>query len=140
MEIERVDRNLLNMFYKARLCRKNIDGNFKSGGALKDKNLLITHHMSGELKKLSELDTYLTKERIDNLLKKERCFMYGKGEGDEGCNVPKGGASACIKTIMDKGIFSVSYRLHDECKALQEHMGEVEDETVDYYCMPVPLD
>ncbi len=142
MEIERVDRNLLNMFYKARLCRKNIDGNWKQGGALTDnaKNLLLTNHKTGDLKKLSELDTYLTEERVNNLLKKERCFMYGKEGGDEECKVPKGGASACIKTIMDKGIFSVSYRLHEECKALQAHMGEVEDETVDYYCMPVPLD
>ncbi len=147
MEIERVDRNLINMYYKAKLCRKNIDSNWKNEGTIsdQDKKLLLTNHKSGKTMKLFDLDIRLTEEKINILLEKERCYMYGPGDTSKSgqekanveCKIPKGGASACIKTILDKGIYKQSYREHETCKAMAPYMGEVEDEFIDYYCMPV---
>ena len=37
IEIDRVDRNLMNMYYKARLCRRNIDMNWKRGNQIKEE-------------------------------------------------------------------------------------------------------
>ncbi len=38
IEIDRVDRNIMNMFYKAKLCRRNIDVNWKNKGGFKEES------------------------------------------------------------------------------------------------------
>jgi hypothetical protein len=137
MEIERVDRNLMNMYYKAKLCRKNIDMQWKSGGKLKKEyagSLVQNNREPDETMSLSDLDKKLTPETINGIYALERKFMYGEDLNKQG------GASACIRKIMEEGIFKKSYRDIAECQDIIEKMGEVQDEVIEYYCLPMLAD
>jgi hypothetical protein len=137
MEIERVDRNLMNMYYKAKLCRKNIDMKWKSKGKLKKEyaaSLVQNNREPDETMSLSDLDKKLTPETIKGIYDLERAFMYGSGEQK------KGGASACIRKMMEEGIFKKSHRDIAECQNVIEKMGEVQDEVIEYYCLPMLAD
>jgi hypothetical protein len=136
-EIERADRNMMNIYYKAKICKQQIDINYKNRGALKPefRNSNILNNRTGETIRLSKLDQILSNERIDGFLKREKIFMYGSS-GVPG-NESGGGAAVCMKKIMRRGIFRVSYREIKECNDLIEQMANAEDETVENYCMPI---
>ncbi len=136
-EIERADRNMMNIYYKAKICKQQIDINYKNGGSLKPEysNSNILNNRTGETIRLSKLDQILTNERIDGFLKREKIFMYGSS-GVPGAT-SGGGAAVCMKKIMRSGIFRVSYREFKECNDLIEKMANAEDETVENYCMPI---
>jgi hypothetical protein len=137
MEVERADRNLMNMYYKAKLCRNNIDASWKQegGGKLMDEfvNSRVVHNrFPDKTMLLSELDKKVNEDKINSLLKKEADFMYGP-DG-------KSGANKCISDIMDKGIFDYRYQEHESCQNLLKQMGEIQDELIEYYCMPILQD
>lgn len=136
-EIERADRNMMNIYYKAKICKQQIDINYKNQGSLKPeyRNSKILNNRTGETILLSKLDQVLTNERIDGFLKREKVFMYGSS-GVPGAT-SGGGAAVCMKKIMRSGIFRVSYREFKECNDLIEKMANAEDETVENYCMPI---
>jgi hypothetical protein len=137
MEIERVDRNLMNMYYKAKLCRKNIDMQWKSGGKLKkeyENSMVQNNRDPDETMTLGDLDKKLTPETIKGIYDLERKFMYGTDPNKQG------GASVCIRRIMEEGIFKKSYRDITECQDIIEKMGEVQDEVIEYYCLPILTD
>ncbi|MCP4134680.1 MAG: hypothetical protein GY754_27140 [bacterium] len=147
MEIERVDRNLLNIFYKGNLCRKHIDLNWSKNGKLDSKYSTrnLVNHRTGALLSLKDLSKKLTEDYIEQLLKNERKFMYGNESGKTeelevdkitGEPVPGKGAAACINEILSKGIFRESYRNHKPCRDLMSQMGALQSELVDDYCMP----
>ena len=102
MEIERTDRNKLNMYYKAKLCKKNIDVNFKVDGSLKPEygNALLVNHRGGDLIQLTLLDEKLTEEFVEEYYRKEQKFMFGVKR-----NKDKPGAAECIRQIMLNGIY-----------------------------------
>jgi hypothetical protein len=137
MEVERADRNLMNMYYKAKLCRNTIDAAWKKegGGKLMDEfanRRVMNNRFTDKTMSLSDLDKMVNEDKINSLLKKETDFMYGP-DG-------KSGANQCIRDIMDKGIADFRYQEHDSCKNLMKQMGEVQDELIEYYCMPVLAD
>ncbi len=137
MEIERVDRNLMNMYYKAKLCRKNIDMQWKSKGKLKKeyKNSMVQNNRDpDETMTLRDLDKKLTPETIKGIYDLERKFMYGTDPNKQG------GASLCIRRMMEEGIFKKSHRDIAECQDIIEKMGEVQDEVIEYYCLPILAD
>ncbi len=134
-ELERFDRTLMNSYYKAMLCRKYIDNNYKNGGLLKTEyssRLVMNNRGSGTLP-LSELDGLLSQDKIDRLLEKEQSFMYGKGDG-------KSGASLCMKAIMEQGIYKIRYRDIPECNSIIRKMVNEEDDKIENYCLPVLSD
>ncbi|MCP4134681.1 MAG: hypothetical protein GY754_27145 [bacterium] len=137
-ELERADRSMMNLYYKAKMCRQNIDASYKKGAPGKKtfrKAYIGRYVMNNRYPKggvlLDALDKFLTKERIDGLLKKQKVFMYGK----DGAETPAG-ARVCISKIMKSGVFRISFRDIKECTDLQEVFGQGEEELVENHCMP----
>ena len=133
-EIERVDRSMMNLYYKAKLCRDHIDQNWTTGGrggVLKAEYLkkLVVNNNGGKSITLSTLNKYLSESVIEGILDGERKFMYGEGSGDSG-------AAVCMKEIMKKGIFTVPFREIEVCRQIQKKLVSTNNETIDSYCMP----
>ncbi len=137
IEVERADRNLMNMYYKAKLCRANIDANWKTDGQLMDeyKDSLVVSNRNGTTDSLKKLDETLSNTKIQQLLDSEKIFMYGSAEGTS--KGSGGGAAACIKSIMKSGFFKTSYRDIKECEPVLGQLGDVQSDFVSDYCMPV---
>lgn len=137
IEVERADRNLMNMYYKAKLCRSNIDVNWKTDGRLMDeyKDAMIASNRNGDKQPLKKLDDTLSDTKLKQLLDAEKQFMYGTASGASGGK--SGGASACIRAIMKTGFFNKSYREIKECEPVYGQLGDVQSDFVNDYCMPV---
>jgi hypothetical protein len=137
-ELERVDRSMLNLYYKAKICRQHIDENFKSESSIKtefrSKNLL--HLKGGKSYALLKLDAYLAPDKINQFLEREERFMYGGKDLFSPADWGKG-AKACMRQIMQQGIFRVSYRDIPDCKVMIKNLTTVDDEVIDNYCMPM---
>jgi hypothetical protein len=133
MEIERADRNKLNMYYKAALCRKNLNTNFKEGNEIKGDyvNALLANHRGGALATIQFLDEQMNQKYVDALYQKEQEFMYGVKDDDEDL-----GASECIRQIMLNGIFKKSYREIEQCQTVTKEMGDIQSDLLENYCMP----
>jgi len=133
MEIERTDRNKLNMYYKARLCKKNIDTNFKEDGELKEEfaEALLVNQRGGKAMPLLFLDEKLTNDFVEDYYTKEQEFMFGVEKDKE-----KPGAAACISQIMTNGIYNKSYREIKECQIVSKELGDVMSDLLENYCMP----
>ncbi len=134
-EIERFDRSLMNRYYKALLCRKSIDTNYKNNGSFKEEytgRLVLNNRGKGTIK-LEELDTLLDIAKIDKLLEKETAFMYGEGNN-------AGGASLCMKKLMENGMFRTRFKDIPECKSINRNMVNEEEEKIEDYCLPVLSD
>jgi len=125
--IERTERRMMDIYYKALICRQIIssnwkqDGNFMKGTA----DLKIQNNRNANTILLSELDLELTQEKIDKLLEAESNFMYAKE-----------GAADCMKKIMRGGIFKKSWRDIPVCRKLRSRLTSTVNEKIDDYCMP----
>ncbi len=129
-EIERADRNMMNIYYKSKICKQLIEANW-----MKDKNNIHPDYQNAKLKnnkfprenmELSKLITdHLNDKKIDDLLKAQETFMYGSG-----------GANVCINKMLESGMFTISYRNIPECQQLKPKLSAVISTTVDNYCMP----
>lgn len=137
-EIERNNRNYINLYYKARICRQHIDQNWKDFNPASKKlefkedftKRYVRNNRAGKPILLNDLDTYLSKGYIDGLLVKQKKFMYGGDEWGKG-------ARECINQIIEEGIFRVPYHDLESCRKLSEQMGEGEHDILESYCMPV---
>ncbi|MBU2510088.1 hypothetical protein KJ966_02080 [bacterium] len=131
-EAERMDRKLLNLYYKAKICRKYIDENWKNNGFLKleYRNKNVLNNKVGGTYPLASLDRLLTQEKIDDLLETEERFLYGDGSSNKGW-------SQCMKDIMRQGIFKVSYRDIPSCDTILEKMEDTENQILENHCMPM---
>ena len=128
-EIKKNDRNLLNIYYKAKMCKAHFDTNWRDNGKLKADyaESYILNHRTGAAIMISQLDTKLNDAYIETLYAKEQDFMY-TGEN---------AASKCMNAMIKNDIRTVHYRNIDECKAVVSNMGNLEAEIVDDYCMPI---
>ncbi len=138
-ELGRTDRAMLNIYYKAKLCRQTIDNQWavKKKGEAATINakyadrFLMNNRYEGAGTKLVDLNTFLTTARVSDLLTSHREFIYGGGDWGEG------GARACMNKLMQpRAIFTLAYRDIAECKTLEENLGQVEDSNIENYCMP----
>ncbi len=123
----------MNMFYKAKLCRRNIDVNWKSGKDLKEEfvgALLQNKRYMDKTIPIETLDAAVSTESVNAIYETHKTFMYGTEENK------KGGASSCMQEILKKGVFKVSYRGIDACQPIIENMGEIQDQIIENYCMP----
>jgi hypothetical protein len=128
MEIERADRNKMNMYYKARMCKKNLDALKQSLGNEDTKNILLVNHKRQTPLSLSDFEKLIDDTYVSKLLLDEKKFMYGE-KGDAG-------AARCIKEIINKGIYKVSYRDIPECQPIYDQMGDIEEDKIESFCMP----
>ncbi len=55
--------------------------------------------------------------------------MYGPDEDTPG-------ATACIRQIMNHGIYKKSYRQIEECRSILEQLGDVQSDLLENFCMP----
>ncbi|MBU3916183.1 hypothetical protein KKA14_11675 [bacterium] len=131
-EAERMDRKLLNLYYKAKICRKYMDENWKSNGLLKMeyRNKNVLNNKVGGTYPLDTLDRLLTQQKIDDLLDAESRFLYGDGNADKGW-------TQCMKDIMRQGIFKVSYRDIASCGGILKKMEDIENQIIENHCMPM---
>jgi hypothetical protein len=131
-ELERLDRALLNLYYKAKICRGYIDTNWKNslGLKLEFRDREVLNNRGGARIPLQKLDKDLSNEMIEKILDKEKNFMYGGGAWGKG-------AWTCMQQIMKQGFFKVSYRDIADCSSIYNKMSLIEDEIVESYCMPV---
>ncbi|MCP4294717.1 MAG: hypothetical protein GY786_03840 [Proteobacteria bacterium] len=129
-QIGRTDRNLMDMYYKAMICKQTIDSRWKRGGKLLPSlvNADIQSNKSAAVRKIEELEEELTQQKIDMLLTNEDQFMYG--------NDGKSGASACMREIVSRGIFRVSWRNIPICRELRTQFSTIINVIIDNYCMP----
>ncbi len=125
--IERTERRMIDIYYKALICRQVINANWKRDGKfIKDvAGLRIQNNRNADTIKLTALDMELTQDKIDQLLKIENDFMYAKD-----------GAADCMKKIMKGGIFKKSWRDIPVCRNLRSKFTATVNETIDDYCMP----
>ena len=128
-EIERADRNMMNIYYKAKICRNTIEANWMEGADLHkdfEKALIGNNKFPSQSLPLRQLlDQNLKYEQIEALLTAEEKFMYAKG-----------GAGDCINDMLDSGMFAKSYRNIDSCKKIRGQLSAVIGDTIDNYCMP----
>lgn len=128
-EIDRVDRRLLNRYYRAKICRQTIDNNWKKDGkfypGFKDR-LIINHKFPVRQMKLVELDKMLTEDSIIKLLDEEEGFMYGTE-----------GAEACIEKLHKNKFFKKNWRQIGVCTNLRAKFVTATNSTIDDYCMPL---
>lgn len=136
-EIERADRNLMNIYYKAKICRGHINNNWKKRTAdgkkifrkqYKDRYVRNNRFIRAGMK-LSVLDGYLSRKKINDLLAMQKRFMYGGGRF-------KSGARGCMNQLIKKGIFRILYTDIKSCQTIKEQMGVLEDEIIENHCMP----
>jgi len=136
IEVERADRNLMNMYYKAKLCRSNIDANWKKDGKLLEEyeNAMVVNNRTGDTDSLKKLDETLSTTKVQQLLDAEKTFMYGTTSGTSTGKAE--GASSCIRAIMKSSFFKKSYRDIKECEPILGQLGDVQSDFVSDYCMP----
>lgn len=125
--IERTDRKMTNIYYKALICRQIIDSRWKREGKFFPDlaDAMIKNNRNETTITVTRLDLELTAEKIKSLLDAEEQFMYG----------PAGGA-ACMKEIMKEGVFKKSWRDIPVCRDLRSRFSAPVNEIIDDYCMP----
>ncbi|MBU3916182.1 hypothetical protein KKA14_11670 [bacterium] len=129
-QIGRTDRNLMDIYYKALICKQQIESRWKREGKLLPglmDSKLQNNKNTGTLE-IQRLEAELTSEKIDSLLVDEDRFMYG----EDG----KRGARECMREMMKSGIFKKSWRDIPICKELRTAFTTSTNELIDDYCMP----
>ncbi len=142
-ELERADRNFMNIFYKAKICQQDIRANWYKGDKLHPNYtaaILVNNKFPNETMQLGELDKMLSDASVDKLLTDEEMFMYGKASGGTGGGGGGGGqgkgANVCIEKLLESGMFTISWRDIKECRDMRSKMSAVMNEKIDNFCMP----
>lgn len=129
-QIDRTNRNMMDIYYKAMICRQTIDSRWKrdnkflpevSGASVqnnKNENTITLEELYGEL----------SDDRINSLLIAENEFLYGP-DG-------KSGARECMNQMMIEGIYKKSWKEIDSCRQVQKKLTTTVNEIIDDYCMP----
>lgn len=135
-EVDRVARAKLNVYYKARQCRSQIDLDYKdASGAFRPEwaGKKSVNHRSNLTIPLAELDAALAKPNLDALFEEHRGFLYGDGKGDSG-------AVACVAALLDGGIATRSHRDYPACIPVEQELGVISGRLADEHCMPRLID
>lgn len=128
-EINKNDRNMMNLYYKAGMCKKIFDSKWRDpNGKLKPeyKGKLIFNNKTGGAVPIETLGVKLTAGNIESLYKKEQEFMY----------TGKNSAARCMSAMIKNDIRTQIYKSIKECVTVEKNMGNIEDEIIDNYCMP----
>jgi hypothetical protein len=126
-EIERADRNMMNIYYKAKICKQTVDASWASKNKILPlyQNVKIVNNKTpNQTMLLKDLyEKHLKEEEIQKLLDNEEKFMIQK-------------AQKCIDKMLDSGMFKISWRKIPECTKIRGDLSAVIGETIDDFCMP----
>ncbi|MCP4129718.1 MAG: hypothetical protein GY754_01760 [bacterium] len=125
-EIDRADRNMVNIYYKAKMCKQTIDANWKTKGKFYPglENAEVMNNRLPNLRiKLTVLDKELAASKIEAMRKAEEKFIMKT-------------AQPCIDKMIEANMFEISWRKMPECKKVRGQLSAVLSETIDNYCMP----
>ncbi len=136
-EIERIDRRLLNTYYKAKLCQKQIDSNWKQtvGGKRILKPIyagrwVMNNRYNQEGIKLSDLDQLLSDNKVEQLLQRHRQFMFGGKFWGKGAGI-------CTRQLLQDQMLKKNYQELKSCRDLDSKLITHKDYVVDNHCLPV---
>ncbi len=138
-EIDRISRAQMEVFHKAKVCRRVLD----------EEYLLLTgnyaynpdHTWFQDIRSPKRISKYVTLKYLDQILSKSnvekyytenRKFLYG--ETTNGDTTPKG-AIGCRREIFRQGPRKVSYRDIPACVNAQKWAVPLAP-VLDHYCMP----
>jgi hypothetical protein len=132
-ELERHDRQMLNNFYKAKLCRGWIESNYMTGPP--NAKVLRTDYTVSKLinnknpendkEAIPILDLYkqLDPTQVDALFDRAKEYRVG--------------VTRCIRGIVDNKMYLKTYREIPVCELLLRNLPSVNvDMTIENYCMP----
>ncbi|MCP4294715.1 MAG: hypothetical protein GY786_03830 [Proteobacteria bacterium] len=136
-EIERIDRRLLNTYYKAKLCQKQIDSNWKQTVGRKRilkplyaNRWVMNNRYNQEGIKLSDLDQLLSDNKVEQLLQRHRQFMFGGKLWGKGANT-------CTRQLLQDQMLKKNYQELKSCRDLDSTLIAHKDYVVDNHCLPV---
>jgi hypothetical protein len=129
-QIDRTNRNMMDIYYKAMICRQTIESRWKRDNKfLPEVNgASVQNNKNENTITLEELYAELSDDRINALLIAENDFLYG-ADG-------KSGARECMNQMMIEGIHKKSWKEIDACKLLKPKLIYTVNEIIDDYCMP----
>jgi len=129
-QIDRANRNMMDLYYKAMICRQTIDSRWKRDNKFLPEvsGALVQNNKNENTITLSDLYSELSDEKIESLLLAENQFLYGV-DG-------KSGARQCMDQLMEEGIYKKNWKDIDACKQLQKKLVTNINEIIDDYCMP----
>lgn len=129
-EIEKADRNRVNNYYTAKLCRETIKANYKQDDGVKFiegyENAKLVNNRTGKADfTLGELDKLLTEQYVDDMLKNREAFMYGEK-----------GAQKCMDKMFGSDMFRKKWGEYAECTGVRSGFVSILNNKVNDYCMP----
>jgi len=128
-EIEKADRNKVNNYYTAKLCKEHINANYKKDDKFIEGygNLILMNNRTGTSADmtLDKLDKLLTTEYVDGLLKQRDEFMYGSN-----------GAEKCIDKMFGTDMFRTTWGKISECTGIRKSFVSIVSSDIIDYCMP----
>ncbi len=129
-QIDRTNRNMMDIYYKAMICRQTIDSRWKRDNKFLPEvtGALVQNNKNENTISLEELYLQLTDEKINSLLTAEDEFMYGLDR--------KSGARECMNQMMEEGIYKKNWKEIDACRKLRKKLVTNVNEIIDDYCMP----
>ncbi len=131
-EIEKADRNKMNNYYKAKICKETIRVNYKQDDRFLEgyENAKIVNNRTGKADMtLTELDKMLSDEYVEGLLKDQEAFMYGDK-----------GAQKCMDKMFGADMFRKSWREYPECTSIRGKFVSPFGTRVDDHCIPIISD
>jgi len=138
-EIAKADRNKMNIYFKSKLCRQQIDTNYKSSGQFRQypcgadgqklsyASFYVRNNKNpGDSNKvtLGELDQIISPAQIDSLY--------------QSWNIFTGEARTCMATLV-KNLVNQSYRTMPACMQLVPKLAQIEDDIIANHCLPSPI-
>ncbi|MCP4137836.1 MAG: hypothetical protein GY754_43140 [bacterium] len=125
-EIDRADRNMINIYYKAQMCKQIINETWKDKGKFypgMENAEVMNNRLPSQRIKLTDLDAELSDSKMKELLKKEEDFMQKS-------------AQVCIDKLIESNMYRLSWRKMPECTKIRGQLTAVLSSTIDSYCMP----
>jgi hypothetical protein len=126
-EIEKADRNMMNLYYKSKICRQTVDANWAKDGKLLPEyqgTKISNNNKPRQTMLLKTLyEKHLTNAAIQKLLEDEEKFMVTK-------------AQKCIDKLLESGMFQTSWLKMPECNAIKGDLSAVGNDVIEEYCMP----
>lgn len=128
-EIEKADRNKVNNYYTAKLCREFINANYKKDDKFIEgyENIKLMNNRTGKTEQVTigTLDKLIGNEYLDKLMKDREDFMYGEK-----------GANKCIDKMFGEDMFRKRWGEFSECTGIRKNFVSIIHSDILDYCMP----
>jgi len=129
-QVDRTNRNMMDIYYKAMICRQTIDSRWKRDNQFlpEVRGASVQNNKNDNTITLEALYNELSDQKINSLLDAENEFLYGI----DGVS----GARECMNQMMIEGIYKKSWKDIEACRQVQKKLVTSINEVIDDYCMP----